>query len=74
MNDAAPSMEMLRYQSKKRALEVASVNDDNVVTFADKRYAPRKMEADVFARYRPVAGDFLMLHGDGSWSVNAGLR
>lgn len=71
MNDAAPQMEMPRYKSKKLvwALEVKSI-DGNTVTPADKGYAPIEMKPEVFARYTPVKGDFLVQYGDGYWSVS----
>ena len=63
--------EMPRYLSKKKvwALEIARL-DGNIVTPADEGYAPIAMEPEVFSRYRPVPGDFLVQYGDGYWSVS----
>lgn len=65
------AIEMPRYLSKKKvwALEIESL-DGNVVTPADKGYAPIEMKPEVFTRYQPVPGDFLVQYEDGYWSVS----
>jgi hypothetical protein len=73
--DPAPQMEMPRYVSHKKiwALEISSVTHktdgggDWILEFADKGYAPKIFSGndDIFARYKPVAGDFYVVYQDG---------
>lgn len=64
-------VEMPRYQSKKRvwALEIERL-DGNTVVPADESYGSVEMEPEVFARYKPKKGDFLVKYEDGYWSVS----
>ena len=71
-NEAA-AMEMPRYQSHKKvwALEIATA--DPVLcrlTFVDKGYAAIKTNADMWSRYKPVAGDFYVQYEDGYHSFS----
>lgn len=71
-------MEMPRYVSHKKvwALEIADIDhkDDGstVLAFADKGYAVMKVSAssDLFARYKPVVGDFYVVYADGYKSLS----
>jgi hypothetical protein len=65
--------EMPRYVSHKQvwALEITSVthrtdgSEDWTLEFAENGYAPIKAPAEMFSRYRPVAGDFYVVYADG---------
>lgn len=60
--------EMPQYVSHKTvwALELATINPLICkLSFAEKGYAPIKVEAEMFARYVPVPGDFYVVYADG---------
>lgn len=65
------SMEMPRYVSHKtvHALEIEScvkvAEGRRVVSFRDEGYAAVTLEAEMFARYQPVSGDFYVVYADG---------
>ena len=66
------SAAMPRYQSVKKvwALEVKRI-DGNTVYFMDAaRFMPKDFAPEVFARYRPEQGDFMVQYEDGYWSVS----
>lgn len=65
-DDTAPAMEMPRYKSHKKvwALEIDTVNGHRL-TFRDKGYASILCDADMFSRYKPVAGDYYVQYDDG---------
>lgn len=66
-----PEMPMPRYVSHKtvHALEIDTavrVNEGrHVVSFKDAGYPPMTLDAIMFARYVPVAGDFMVVYADG---------
>lgn len=64
----AASMEMPRYVSHKKvwALEIESADPMLCkLSFRDKGYAAIKTNADLWARYKPVPGDFYVQYDDG---------
>lgn len=68
--------EMPRYRSHKTvwALEIKSITASPpggwTVTPVDQGYGDVVLSAKVFARYMPVAGDFIVQYDDGYWSVS----
>lgn len=59
--------EMPRYQSHKRvwALQIASI-EGRRLTFVEKGFAPVDCPEDMFSRYKPKTGDYLVEYeGDG---------
>jgi hypothetical protein len=77
MSDPEVTAEPPKYVSHKtvHALEIDSVvlvggggdlyTGERLVSFADAGYVPAKLPADMFARYQPVKGDFLVIYADG---------
>lgn len=66
-NDA-PAIEMPRYKSHKEvwALEIETIDPVTCkVSFRDEGYAPIKLPAEMWARYKPVSGDFYVQYSDG---------
>lgn len=66
------SREMPRYQSVKKvwALEIDHVEGDTI-HFKDPGYAAVKADDNMFARYTPAPGDFLVVYeGDGYKSIS----
>lgn len=65
--------EIPRYRciKKVRALEINMITSDDVMFFeiADG-HRPIKAAPDLFARYRPQAGDFLVFYDDGYMSIS----
>jgi hypothetical protein len=62
------AIEMPKYVSHKTvwALEIASADPMLCkLTFRDPGYAAIKTEADMWARYKPTAGDFYVVYADG---------
>jgi hypothetical protein len=60
--------EMPRYVSHKKvwALEIDSADPITCkLTFRDKGYAAIKTDAEMWARYKPVPGDFYVQYVDG---------
>ena len=60
--------EMPRYISHKRvwALEIKSADALTCkLTFSEQGYAPIKTDAEMWSRYKPVAGDFYVQYADG---------
>lgn len=55
-----------RYKSHKTvwALEIADVTG-TVLMFAEKGYAPIEASVEMFSRYTPAIGDFLVIYEDG---------
>ncbi|MCK1367642.1 hypothetical protein [Bradyrhizobium sp. 62] len=67
-HDEAPAMEMPRYVSHKKvwALEIDTADPMLCkLTFRDKGYASIKTDAEVWARYKPIPGDFYVVYADG---------
>jgi hypothetical protein len=66
-------VEMPRYQAHKivAALEIAEICD-NAVSFKDEGFDEAAILVDrkMFARYTPVAGDFLVEYADGYQSFS----
>jgi hypothetical protein len=62
----AAAFEMPRYKSHKQvwALEIGAV-DGRKLTFVEKGYEAIEVEQELFARYIPVHGDFLVVYADG---------
>lgn len=62
----ASQIEMPRYVSHKKvwALEIVAVDGESL-SFAEKGYADIDVSAEMFARYRPVPGDFYVVYADG---------
>lgn len=62
---------MPRYQCHKKvwALKISNdpwvTKDGATVEFADAGYAPMKLPPEMFARYKPVAGDYYVVYDDG---------
>lgn len=67
----AAAMEMPRYQSHKKvwALKIAAVEGVRL-SFVDKGYAAILVDAKLFARYRPVPGDYYVQYDDGYKSIS----
>lgn len=71
--EAGVSREMPKYVSHKTiwALEISSVthrtdgSGDWNIEFADEGYAAMKAPAEMFSRYKPVAGDYYVQYVDG---------
>ena len=63
--------EMPRYKSHKTvwALEIAEV-DGQRLTFKEPGYAPMTAPSDMFQRYKPKPGDFLVQYVDGYQSFS----
>lgn len=62
------SREMPRYVSHKQvwALELASADRFTCrLSFVDEGYAAIKVDASLWSRYQPVAGDFYVVYADG---------
>jgi hypothetical protein len=68
---AEAQREMPRYQSHKKvwALKIAAV-DGLRLSFADKGYAPIVVDFKLFARYRPLPGDYYVQYDDGYKSIS----
>jgi hypothetical protein len=64
-------MDMPRYRSHKsvRALEIADVTGWRL-TFKDESYPAHIAHSDLFARYTPRPGDFLVQYEDGYLSIS----
>jgi hypothetical protein len=68
-----PTHEFPRYKSHKTvwALEIdgvgakASFAGDRILTFRDEGYDPIMAPSEMFARYVPIPGDFLVQYEDG---------
>lgn len=63
--------EMPRYKCHKEvwALKIARV-DGCKLSFADAGYAPLCVDAKMFARYKPVPGDYYVQYDDGYKSIS----
>ena len=65
---ALATTEMPRYKSHKTvwALEIATADRLTCkLTFSDTGYAPITVDAAMWSRYKPVAGDFYVVYADG---------
>lgn len=60
------TVEMPRYQSHKKvwALQIKAV-DGHKLSFENANYADVEKPSELFARYKPVAGDYLVVYDDG---------
>ncbi len=70
-DDNGPAAEMPRYRCHKEvyALKLSRqpyvTKDGATIEFVEAIYAPMKLPAEVFARYKPKAGDYLVVYDDG---------
>lgn len=55
---------------QKEGEDWAGIADWYKVTPADSGYAPVRLKGEVFQRYMPVPGDFIVQYADGYWSVS----
>lgn len=64
-------MDLPVYQSHKqvRALKLQSVSG-TLITFVDERYPPISVDAGMYARYTPTAGDYYVVYPDGYTSFS----
>lgn len=67
-------MALFRSHKQVRAAEILSAirvaNNDRVVTFVDPSIEAITVPAEVFSRYVPVKGDFLVVYPDGYQSIS----
>ena len=67
-DEDAPAMEMPRYVSHKKvwALEINTIDPVTCkVSFVEKGYAPIKLPAEMWSRYKPKSRDFYVVYSDG---------
>jgi hypothetical protein len=69
MNDIARAMPRYKSHKSVRALEIADVTGWQL-TFKDEGHPPRVVQPTLFARYTPIAGDFLVQYEDGYLSIS----
>lgn len=77
MNESKPGVEMPKYVGHKtvHALEIDFCQlvggggdvytGQRIVGFVDAGYEPMICDPEMFARYQPVKGDFLVVYADG---------
>lgn len=70
-DDTGAAIPMPRYLCHKMvwALKIASV-DGARLTFAEPGYAPLIVDPKMFARYKPVPGDYYVQYDDGYKSLS----
>lgn len=69
MDDTARPMPRYRCHKEVWALKIAAVDGARVV-FAEEGFQPLSVDPKMFARYKPVAGDYYVQYDDGYQSFS----